>query len=94
MEFGENWLQPIQSRLTKLYPELTEDELNYYNKTCREAMDIGHALVYDLVQKFGKEDSSKKFTSDFMATYPWINKKNLDHLYSQGRYYAWKDFGY
>ncbi|OUS25883.1 hypothetical protein A9Q98_11325 [Thalassotalea sp. 42_200_T64] len=30
MEFGENWLKQIQSRLIKLYPELSEDVLNKY----------------------------------------------------------------
>jgi hypothetical protein len=94
MEFGSNWLQPIQSRLLKLYPELSESELDNFNTKCKTAMTAGHYQVYVLAEELGKEVSFDLFLTNYSKSYPWVNEKNLKHLFSQGMYYAWKDIGW
>lgn len=94
MEFGFNWLQPVQSRLAKLYPELSETELENYNLQCKTAMTRGHEQVYALAEQSGKDASFDIFAANYSTSYPWVNDKNLKHIFSQGMYYAWKDIGW
>ena len=94
MEFGSNWLQPIQSRLVKLYPELSEGELDSFNSKCKTAMTSGHDQVYALAEEFGKEVSFDVFSANYSKSFPWVNEKNLKYVFSQGMYYAWKDIGW
>lgn len=98
MEFGKNWLEPIQNRLAKKFPSLTESELDNYNKICQEAMHFGDSLLYDrLVQleKDGEKITLSKLSEEFekcmLGKYPWINKSSLTQLFQQALYYAWKD---
>ena len=89
-EWGKQWLQPIQSRLHKACPHLSQEELNHYNDIAQAAMRFG----YDLVYKMADEDSLKvpkdKWQKQLLKQYPWIDKENVDHLYSTGTYYAMK----
>ncbi len=94
MEWGENWLESIQDRLSKAYPNLSVEELNQYNASCRAAMKFGHETVYNMAEKYGKETKQEEFEVIFLQRYPLANKKNASHLFSQGMYYAWKDFGF
>ncbi|MES2917429.1 MAG: hypothetical protein V4729_02305 [Pseudomonadota bacterium] len=91
MEWGSNWLKPIQERLAAQYPELTVAELDRYNEVCREAMKAGHDLVYSMAESQGKEVDSAAWQAAFLSRYAWPNKDNLSKLFSQGMYYAWKD---
>lgn len=86
-EFGEHWLQPIQGRLSKRYPDLSTDELEEYNRICQEAM----RLVYTFAEEKGSEPSADDFKAAISSRYPWINRANLSRLRSQGHYYARKD---
>jgi hypothetical protein len=45
MEFGADWLKPIQDRLSVKYPTLTQMERVWYNTICREAMEKGHTSL-------------------------------------------------
>lgn len=81
MEFGSNWLQPIHARLVRLYPELSESELDNYNSTCKTAMTSGHDQVYALVEEFGKNTSFDMFSTNFTKSFPWVNKKNVKHIF-------------
>ena len=94
MEFGSNWLQPIQSRLVKLYPKLSDIELDDYNSRCQTAMKAGHDQVYALAEQSGKDASFDAFVASYTKSFPWVNDKNLKHIFSQGMYYAWKDIGW
>ena len=94
MEFGENWMKPIQSRLHERYPALSEAELNELNQICQDAMRFGHARVYDLAAKSGDKTKFAAFKPLMMAKYAWVNGHNLSRLFSQGMYYAWKDLGF
>lgn len=93
MEWGENWLKPIQPRLRLRYPQLSQAELDQFNRLCQEAMKFGHDTVYELAMAAGNRVHVSDFEPVFKARYPWADNKNITHLFSQGMYYAWKDGG-
>lgn len=90
MEWGQNWLQPIQSRLAEKYPGLGRDELDEYNATCKKAMEFGHHLVYSMAEK-GKDVNHTEWEVELLRSYPWVRSENRAHLFSQGMHCAWKD---
>ncbi|HEX6372835.1 MAG TPA: hypothetical protein VF006_28190 [Longimicrobium sp.] len=93
MEFGASWLQPIQPRLAKRHPELTAEELDAYEATCRAAMTWAQLQVPELWHAAGgkEREARRLFETSVGERYPWISAGNLSHLFTQGRYYAWKD---
>jgi hypothetical protein len=93
MEFGPSWMQPTQSRLAKRYPRLSPEELDAYEAACRPAMQFGHTEVpRHWHAAAGRERVALgTFRKSVLARYPWVSAKNLKHLWTQGRYYAWKD---
>ena len=98
LEFGVNWLQPIQERLSKQFPYLKTTDLNNYDKICRAAMKAGHAYIYKMLgsaaekkKKIKQSDLAIDLKSFLHNTYPWIDDSNLKSIYSQGCYYAYKD---
>ncbi|TLU61282.1 hypothetical protein FE810_14825 [Thalassotalea litorea] len=93
MEFGRNWLKPIQSRLEKLYPHLTNEELDTFNQSCQEAMFFGHSLVYNFAEGENKLMDFEVFTNRILEKHPWFSESKLKRLYSQSCYYTYKDFG-
>jgi hypothetical protein len=93
MEWGKNWLKPIQERLAVRHPELSQDELNEINAICQSTMKFGHDYVYNLALKTGKDTKKSDLELAMQSRYPWVNAKNISHLFSQGMYYAWKDTG-
>ena len=93
MEWGKNWLKPIQERLAVHHPELSQDELNEINAICQSTMKFGHDYVYNLALKTGKDTKKSDLELAMQSRYPWVNAKNISHLFSQGMYYAWKDTG-
>lgn len=90
-EWGDDWLKPIQDRLKKAFPNLKHDELDKYNSISQEAMKFGHDLVYSMAEQQGKNIDKTQWEEEFLSRYPWVDKKNLKHLFSTGSYYAWKD---
>src|SRR4051812_9850597 len=93
MAFGVNWLQPIQIRLAKRFPEFTSAQLDRYDEICRKAMQFGHEQV---IPCWRESSSNQKaafdlFRKTLRARFPWISDANLERLFSQGCYYAWKD---
>ena len=91
MEFGQNWLQPIQARLSLLHPELKPTELDRLNEICRSAMMHGHKVTYEQSAKLGKAVSIQTVAPVVRAKYSWINEENMGRLFSQGMYHAYKD---
>jgi hypothetical protein len=89
MEWGEDWLKPIQSRLVIQHPQLSHSELDMYNTLCQETMRFGHDLIYELHYQ-NTPDIQSHFRSQFKEKYPWVSDENLGHLFSQGMYYAHK----
>jgi hypothetical protein len=91
MDWGEDWIQPIQERLAILYPDLTGAELDEYDAVCRGAMDFGNAQMIALAKKLGKDPTLQEFRAAVVSQYPWVSDDNIPRLYSQGMYYAWHD---
>jgi hypothetical protein len=98
MEFGENWLQPIQNRLAKKFTHLNATELDAYNHICRGAMDSAHSHIYNTLakldetsEKIASRELKKNFREYMRNNYTWISGSNLTRLFNQGMYYAWKD---
>lgn len=93
MAFGADWLKPIQPRLAARHPELSPAELAAYQNACRAAMDYGHAQVPVHWRAAAGDEAAafRLFEQAVLARHPWMSAKNLWHLFSQGRYYAWKD---
>jgi hypothetical protein len=98
LEFGSNWLQPIQSRLSDKFPDLNSDELNKYDSLCRTAMKQGHDYIYKTLELAAKENRKMKekgmaeeLKSFLHNEYPWVDSGNLKRILSQGFYYARKD---
>ena len=94
MEWGEDWLQPIQRRLHQRFASLTDAELDEANAICQEAMRFGHSTVYELAEHSGKDTKYEQFVPIMTARFQWVNTDNLSRLFSQGMYYAWKDLGF
>ncbi|UTW65368.1 hypothetical protein KFE94_11960 [bacterium SCSIO 12643] len=94
MEFGKNLRQPINNRLIKLFPNLSNSQLEMYNSECSCARDYGLNLIYDLYSKNTWKVDGKKieneFCNNFKNKYPWVSDSNLVRLFNQGSYYACK----
>ncbi len=98
LEFGPNWLKPVQSRLAAKYPDLSPEILDEYDKVCRSAMDKGHHYIYtrleqalDAGEKISEVQLSEGLSNYLLALFPWVDYRNMGHIRSQGLYYAWKD---
>jgi hypothetical protein len=93
MEWGADFMQPINPRLTRRFPRLPVHELNAYDAACRAAMGWGHTQVAPHWHAVGgnEREARRAFERSVRDRYPWISDKNLSRLYAQGRYYAWHD---
>lgn len=94
MEWGEDWLKPIQDRLGLLYPAMSQAERDEANSTCQAAMKFGHGSVYELASASGKDTKASDFERIMKHRYSWVDSRNLARLFNQGMYYAWKDMGF
>ncbi len=92
-EWGNDWMQPIQQRLGKSYPNLSDRELNRLNDLAQNAMRYSYNLAYELYEKTEGGDIGKEWRVACLSKFPWIDDKNLKHLHSTGRYYAMRDLG-
>jgi hypothetical protein len=93
MDWGENWLAPIQGRLHKIHPRLQISELDEIDAACRQAMNFGHETLYELRIRQGKDVSTEEFTASLLAQFPWVSPANAARLFNQSTYYAWKAGG-
>lgn len=93
MEFGENWLRPIQQRLAVAFETLTPAELDAYDSICREVMAFCEQQVRARWKEAaGNEAEARRlFKIAVLDRHPWVADEHLSRLFSQGRYYAWKD---
>ena len=92
-EWGNDWMQPIQARLGKSYPELSVRELDLLNGLAQEAMHFGYDEAFRLYEQTSGGSNVEEWRKACLSKYAWIDEKNLNHLYSTGRYYAMKEFG-
>jgi len=98
MEFGKNWLQPINLRLKSKFNHLSDLDIITYDELCRTAMSQGHSFIMDTLIALVDEhktitahDLKLRFNDYIKKHYDWINGVNISKLHSQGLYYAWKE---
>jgi hypothetical protein len=93
MDWGENWLAPIQSRLARQHARLARHELDELNGVCQGAMRSARETSHIMVQQRGTSVLAEDFSAVFVRRYPWANPENTARLFRQGMYYAWKTGG-
>ena len=93
LEWGENWLAPIQERLIKEIPTLTLNETNDLNLLAKTVRQDINSFIYKTLDAKGVEtEQLKEILSEYVKEkYSWIDQENFSRLFSQGCYYAWKD---
>lgn len=90
LEWGENWLKPINERLLAVYPNVSEEkakEIDTYIRVARE--DIFKVIE----QYYLKELSEIQAISIIQEKYTFLDDDTLKRLFNQGMYYAWRDNG-
>ncbi len=92
-EWGNDWMKPIQGRLGKSYPDLSPRELDLLNDLAQEAMRYSYDLAFRLYEKTSGGSFVEEWKETCLSKYAWIDEKNLNQLYSTGRYYAMREFG-
>ncbi len=88
LEWGENFLKPIQSRLQAAYPQITNDQANLISAWCDAVKDYAFAVVekdYPLILK----NEAGTAIAQIKEKYPQLSDETLSRLHNQGMYYAW-----
>lgn len=93
MDWGENWLAPIQDRLRQRHPQLNPQQLDELNEACQGAMKFGRATAYELAQAGGAQVAPEAFAARVLAQYPWLSADNAERLQRQSLYFVWKAGG-
>jgi hypothetical protein len=98
MEFGKNWLQPINDRLKDKFGFLAEQEIELYSGICRDARNDSSDFVlntlgkvFDSGETIKDSDFRIEFENHILQKFDWVNKSNLNRAYSQGMYYSWRE---
>ena len=93
MEFGENWLKPINERIHKKYPDISSKDLEKLNSLCKNVNQFANNYVYKsglVINGEIKFVDFNQFKIDILLKYDWMSENNLNRLYSQSCYYARK----
>lgn len=97
LEFGPDWLKPVQERLSIFFPKLNKTELDQCETTSRKAREDSLKFFNQQLKKIKPASVSDQqqllaiqTKSDISEKYPWINEENLNHLVSQAFYYSMK----
>lgn len=93
MDWGDQWLRPIQQRLSEIYTHLSDESLNQCNTECQATMKFGNELIMQIAKLNDGDIDRVVWRERIRTRATWINEDNLSSLYSQGMYYAYKDGG-
>ena len=93
MDWGDQWLSPIQARLRERHRSLSPAELDAINGDCQGAMRLGHETVHALVREGAAALAPESLGAVVRAQYPWISDENVHRLFQQSLYYAAKTGG-
>lgn len=94
MNWGEDWLAPINRRLAERHPQLSDSELEELDQTCRQAMTFALETAHAMLHGGTERPSSEAFAPVLHARYPWLNQENVARMLNQGLYYAAKMGGH
>lgn len=90
LEWGENWLIPVDERLRAIVPNISVEEAKRVDIFIRDAREDIFKVVE---QHYLKEITEMQLKSIVKEKYPFLNDDNYKRLLGQGMYYAWKDNG-
>ncbi len=93
MDWGEQWLSPIQERLRQHHRSLGTSELDRINDECQGAMRLGHEAVHAFIRDGEPALLVESLDPILRAKYPWVSDANMQRLFQQGLYYATKAGG-
>lgn len=94
MQFGKNWLNPVNERLKKLYPFLSDVTIDEYSSTCANVLNDGINYIAKTLSEAPNtpnKELSQLYNSFIIQSHPWISKSNTKALYKQALYYAHHD---
>lgn len=84
-EWGENYGKPINERILRLFPELSDDEINQLTKLSREA----EYYIYDLAtQELDGKIHENEIIPLAREKFTWLDRENTARLANIGMYYA------
>ncbi|MCA9643383.1 MAG: hypothetical protein H6718_10950 [Polyangiaceae bacterium] len=92
LEWGEDWLVPIQERLSQIRPDLTQAQLDDCQADAKRVFDHALKLGREALKRHGLEGSAAADASRqaLLEAFPWLDEANLSRLVSQSLYYALK----
>lgn len=98
LEFGENWLVPVEERLGKKFPLLSKKAKIYLDKHIKEMREYGLKLVYECIDGATSEDEAfskleigyPEILAKLQDKSPKLRPDLLEKLYSQSVYYSRK----
>lgn len=94
MDWGSEWLSPINSRLLKLHPYLSAGELEELNSTCQGATQLARETIHRALKDSATTPSVAVLSPAIHRRYPWVDQRNLERLLRHGVYYAAKAGGH
>lgn len=94
MDWGQDWLAPIQARLRERHPYLDAAKLEQLNASCQGAMRLAHETVHGRLRDGVQDISVESLAAVVRARYPWVDQDNLVRLLKQSLYYAAKVGGH
>lgn len=84
-EWGENFCKPINERILRFYPQLTDAEITELTELAREAETFIYGLAeHELAGKITENEIAPAARHQFS----WINDENASRLKNIGMYYA------
>ena len=94
MDWGDDWLSPINTRLHERHRYLGADELAIINDECQAAMRWGHEIMHDQLRDGARSVDAEGFAHLIHERHPWVDEETMARLLKQSIYYAAKTGGY
>ena len=98
MEFGENWLKPIDDRIKNEYPMISNQRVDELNEIINDIRAYGLKLVLECIEGSKSEDEAFEKLENgrgnifqlIRERVPGISEENVNKVYSQSIYYSRK----
>ena len=91
LKLSLEWERGISERLLEKFPNLSKEQINYYENLCKNVKDD----CWNCVDYNGPQINIDEFVNaldhKIYLKYTWIDKNNKRTLYSQFSYYFWKE---
>lgn len=82
IEWGDHWEHIVTERIKKIYPGISEKEIEELDNECKQIQRFGN----ELLDTQGKSAISKEeFTRDLIVRYPSLSLQNAEKLFSKKR---------